>query len=63
MDECFENPCTNGKCITQKDGSAYCDCEDGYKGQFCDGNVVNKFDKIDKKKTHCGSQCFFKKFK
>ena len=43
LDECSKDPCINGSCVTQIDGSAHCDCDEGFKGQFCDGNAVFMF--------------------
>ena len=37
VDECRVKDCGNGMCVTQEDGSALCDCDDGYKGAMCNG--------------------------
>ncbi len=36
-DQCLDRTCVNGECVTGEDGSALCECSDGYKGDSCSG--------------------------
>ena len=35
-DFCASNPCENGNCIPNADGTGTCTCPAGYFGQFCE---------------------------
>lgn len=36
VDECDQDECRNGGECVNTSGSFYCNCSEGYEGQFCD---------------------------
>ena len=39
VDECQPNPCNNGGTCSPTPGGYECYCEDGYKGDSCEGTT------------------------